>query len=117
VTMSYATEIHKNADFELRLIWKQSDGTPMDLTGMTGRIQFRLEEGAPVLLELTTENGGITLGGTAGTIDLLSRAPTHVNLPSEQEIEGDVLLFNGSATPFFLDIVAMVLPGTTRAGA
>lgn len=111
--MSYAIELRKNADFDLRVTWKQTDGTPVNLTGMTGRLQFRVDDGAPVLLDLTTENGGIALGGTAGTIDLLSRAAAHTALP-ETEVFGDLLLFNGAATHPILDFVATVLPGSTN---
>jgi hypothetical protein len=55
------------------------DGTetyvPVDLSGYTARMQVRQEVGeSTVLLELTTENGGITLGDAAGTIDLLINA-------------------------------------------
>lgn len=65
--------IYQGATFRKRLVWKAPDGTPIDLTGCTARMQVRSEvESAVVLLNLTTENGGITLGGATGTIDLLS---------------------------------------------
>lgn len=64
--------IKQGATFRKRLTWKT--GTPLvpvDLTGMTARMQVREElKSAAVLLEMTTENGGIALGGVAGTIDL-----------------------------------------------
>ena len=45
---------------------------PVDLTGYTARLQVRETLAATTtLVSLTTENGGITLGGTAGTIELL----------------------------------------------
>jgi hypothetical protein len=44
---------------------------PVDLTGCTARMQVREKYGAPVLLELTTENGGLSLRGTEGWIDVL----------------------------------------------
>lgn len=45
---------------------------PVDLTGYTARMQIRETLDATIILAtLTTENGGITLGGAAGTIDLL----------------------------------------------
>lgn len=64
--------IYQGATFRKRLRWSdKATGTPIDLTGCTARMQVRAETGSStVLLELTTENGGITLGGTAGTIDL-----------------------------------------------
>lgn len=48
-----------------------ADAVPIDLTGCLARMQVRDETDSPVVLvSLTTENGGITLGGTSGTIDL-----------------------------------------------
>ncbi len=48
---------------------------PVDLTGFTARMQIRESlESTTTLEELTTENGGITLGGTAGTVALLISA-------------------------------------------
>lgn len=63
--------IYQGATFRKRLRWtNKATGTPLDLTGCKARMQVRAEvESTEVLLELTTENGGITLGGTAGTID------------------------------------------------
>lgn len=44
---------------------------PVDLTGYTARLQIRKSLNAPdVLLELTTENGGISINPTAFTITL-----------------------------------------------
>lgn len=63
--------IYQGATFRKRLTWKSPSGVPIDLTGCTARMQVRPEVESPtVLLELTTANGGITLGGVAGTIEL-----------------------------------------------
>ncbi|WP_270175218.1 hypothetical protein [Diaphorobacter sp. ED-3] len=63
--------IYQGATFRKRLMWKAPDGTPIDLSGCTARMQVRAEVESPtVLLSLTTENGGLTLGGAAGTVDL-----------------------------------------------
>lgn len=63
--------IEQGATFKLSLVWKDSAGAPFNLTGYTARMQAR---GAltsnEVLLDLTSTNGAITLGGTAGTIDI-----------------------------------------------
>ena len=70
-------KIYQGATFTKSLTWKtapdeESAKTPVDLTGCTARMQVRAKVGASeVLLSLTTENGGIALGGTAGTIELL----------------------------------------------
>lgn len=60
------------------LTWKSPDSGgvyhPVDLTGYSARMQIRLSTAAPVIKELSTANGGITLGGAAGTLDLLLTA-------------------------------------------
>ena len=70
--------IYQGATFRKRLRWESPAGTPIDLTGATARMQVRLEKETPTaLVDLTTENGGIVLGGAAGTVDLyLSDAAT-----------------------------------------
>lgn len=86
--------IYQGATFRKRLTWQQypyptevrggvtynkttgapaslGDLQPIDLTGCTARIQVRPDiESATVLVELNTTNGGITLGGVVGTVDL-----------------------------------------------
>lgn len=65
-------EILQGATFRKRLTWKTgSPAAPVDLTGFSARMQVRGEiTDTAILIELTTVNGGITLGGAAGTIDL-----------------------------------------------
>lgn len=55
----------------LKQITYTIDDVPVNLTGYTARMQVRESHASPVVvLELTTENGRITLGGAAGTIDI-----------------------------------------------
>lgn len=65
-------KIDQGATFRKRMTWKT--GTPkvaVDLTGCTAVMQIREEvDSAAVLVELNTTDGGITLGGVNGTIDL-----------------------------------------------
>lgn len=62
--------IIKGAQFSRGWIWKPG-GVPMDFAGCSARMQVRAEkDAADVLLELTTENGGIVLGAEPGAIDL-----------------------------------------------
>ena len=62
--------IYQGATFLYNAEWR-AGGALVDLTGCTARMQVRSEVESPtVLLNLTTENGGITLGGLAGTINL-----------------------------------------------
>lgn len=65
--------------------WENEDGTPVDLTTYTATIQARynLTDSSP-FLTLSTLNGGITLGGTAGSILVnMSSAATATLTPGE----------------------------------
>ena len=103
-------EINQGATFNLAMVANTSDPSttpptvaPADLTGCTARMMIRKSYAAPTpLITLTTENGGLLLGGTAGTIDvtiaaaqtfLLSVATTNTvsaNGPPSQLYVGDL---------------------------
>jgi hypothetical protein len=73
-------EHNQGATFRRTLVWRQpasdedlpeTPGDPVDLTGWSARMQLRVEVDADdVALELTTDNGRITLGGPDGDITL-----------------------------------------------
>lgn len=56
---------------------------PKDLTGYTARMQIRDKTDNSLAHELTTENGGITLGGVLGTVDLVIDKTDVADLPSK----------------------------------
>lgn len=64
--------IEQGTTFSQQLIWKDGASALINLTGYTARMQVRATIAAPdpPLVTLTTENGGIALGGAAGTITL-----------------------------------------------
>ncbi len=67
----YDLYIEQGATFTKIITWKDSAGDPIDLTGFVARMQIRQTISASaVLYSATTENGGITLGGAAGTITI-----------------------------------------------
>jgi hypothetical protein len=67
---NYDLCIQQGATFRRVLSWKQ-DGALVDLSNFTARMQIRATaEAATALIDLTTENNRIALGGTAGTITL-----------------------------------------------
>ena len=67
---SFDFTIEQGATFNLVMTWK-IDNVPVNLTNWTARLQARVDvEDTEVVLNLTTENGGITLGGALGTITL-----------------------------------------------
>ena len=64
--------IDQGSDFSIKVTWRTGEPpTPVDLTGCTAEAQIReYLESPDTLIELTTSNGGITLGGTAGTVEI-----------------------------------------------
>jgi hypothetical protein len=71
MTAEYDITIRQGSTYRLPIIWKDSNGEPINLTGYVARMQVRPGVCSPdVIVELTTANGRITLGGSTGTIDL-----------------------------------------------
>lgn len=63
VAVVYDFEVEQGIDREQIFIYKDSENVPIDLTGYKARMQLRPNVlSSTVLLELTTENGGILLG-------------------------------------------------------
>jgi len=72
-------KIYQGASFSNVTTWQTgTPAAPVNLTGCTARMQARAKiSDSATLLNLTTENGGIELGGTAGTVTInISAADT-----------------------------------------
>jgi hypothetical protein len=65
----YNITVEKGATFRLQLAYKDSTGTPFDLTGWIARMQIRAHQrDTTTLVSLTSGGGGITVGTTDGLI-------------------------------------------------
>lgn len=62
--------IEQGANFDVSITYYDSAGSAVNLTSYTARAKFRPTYDDTPILTLTTENGGIALGGTAGTITI-----------------------------------------------
>lgn len=95
--------IQQGATFQHVLTWKTGPiPTPVDLTGWTARMQIRDNVSAvAVLLELTTENGRIALGGVAGTITLNVNAADTAAIQWTKGVF-DLELVNPALTPVYV---------------
>lgn len=63
--------IEQGATFQLELIWKNPDTTPINLTGYTARMQVRKKHtDSTKILDLTTQNGKIVLTPLQGKINV-----------------------------------------------
>ena len=73
--------LEQGATFRKRLTWTDKTGAAIDLTGCTAHMQIRLQpHEAVALADLTTSNGGITITGSAGVVDLLLTATQTASL-------------------------------------
>lgn len=66
----YDMTIYQGASFDRTFTWQTGNpATNVNLTGYTGRMQIRQTVASPsTVLELTTSNGRMTFGGSAGTV-------------------------------------------------
>jgi hypothetical protein len=82
---TFSFTIEKGTTFSLPITWYSTppdpiaeppvEGVPINLTGFTARMQVRATIDSPTILHsFTTENGGIVLGGAAGTVTLQASA-------------------------------------------
>lgn len=73
----YPLKLDQGETFRLALVYAlPGDGpdafpVPIDITGARAKMQVREKYGSPVLAEATTENGGITIEGPDGRIELV----------------------------------------------
>ena len=75
----------QGATFSKTITWKIDD-IPVDLTSYTARMKAKDKHktNCDPIVDITTENGGITLGGEEGTIELLINASeTELFYPKE----------------------------------
>ena len=92
----YNITCEQGATFDLQLTWKGSDGSLVNVTGYTARMQVKKSRTDTTnVVSLTTENSRIVLGGAAGTIDLTIDATTTAALDVGQFVY-DLELINGS---------------------
>lgn len=65
----YDIAIYQGSTYSQQFTWKDQNGAAINLTGYSARMKVRPGvDSATVLLDLTTANAKITLGGVAGTI-------------------------------------------------
>jgi hypothetical protein len=87
----------QGATFTQRLTWK-IDGNPVNLTGYTARMKVKNTIRNNVVVSIT-HLSGITLGGSAGTIDLaISAADTTTLIPGKYSYDLELVAPGGTVT-------------------
>lgn len=111
---TYNIVADQGATFSQQLLWKGSNGSPVNLSGYTARMSVRTVPASnTVAISLTTENGRITLGGAAGTINLLVAASDMVTLTDGIYVY-DLEMVTGSTVTRLVMGTFLVRPEVTR---
>lgn len=113
---SVTIDVHAGATFSKR--WTPT-GTPWNLTGYTARSKFRTEYTSSTSLLDLADGTGITLGGTAGWVQIDLTATQTASLGAavahaETVLVFDLELVNGSDVTRFCNGLATVYPESTR---
>ncbi len=112
----YTLYLYQGATFTRIITWKDESGALVDLTGFTARLHMRetLDAATP-FLALTTENGGITLGGVAGTITLFASATDTAAIAAKQGVyDLELVAGNGTTVTRLIEGFVMVAQEVTR---
>lgn len=115
VAGSHDITIEQGATFKLNIIWRDPAEAPINLTGYTARMQVRQRYASDdPLLNLTTENGGITLGGVAGTIAVVASAAATADISVRAGVyDLEVVSAGGEVTRLIQGCVT-ITPEVTR---
>jgi hypothetical protein len=99
--------------FAEQLTWSIDD-SPVDLDTYTARMQVREKyTSSQKILDLTTENGGIILGGSEGTIDIAINSEETAGLFAKTYVY-DLELISSSTVTRLLEGNFIVTPEVTR---
>ena len=111
---TYDILIEQGATYSQVVTYKES-GVAVNLTGYTARMQVRSTlESATTVVELTTANGRITLGGAAGTITLTISATDTASLTAGRGVYDLELVSGSGIVTRLLQGVATISRNVTR---
>jgi hypothetical protein len=111
---TYDILIEQGATYSQVITYKEA-GVAVNLTGYTARMQVRSTlESATTVVELTTANGRIALGGTAGTITLTIASTDTAALTSGRGVYDLELVSGSGIVTRLLQGVATISRNVTR---
>lgn len=110
----YDIEIEQGATWSRTITVEDPDGTPIDLTGYSARMQVRSSYDAQTaLLSLSSPSGGISIDPLTGTLALTATAAQTAAMPAGIHVY-DLELVIGTAVDRLLAGRARVSPEATR---
>jgi hypothetical protein len=104
--------IEQGADFSKRLVWRDKNKRPINLSGYTAKMQIRTSaSSSEVLFELSTANGRISMPGS-GVIELsIAANDTDTIKPGVYDVK---LYAPGGQEIRLIEGKVTVSPGVTR---
>jgi len=107
--------IEQGATFVLNLVWRDANDALINISGYTARMQVRATHRSEVkLLDFTTENGAITLGGALGTIAVVGLATLTDDVPARPAVYDLELISPSGVVTRLIEGYATVTPEVTR---
>ena len=97
---TYDFQIEQGATLLKPIVWKDSSGTPINLTGYTAKMQVRSSVTSPtVLLELSTANNRLTINPSTGTVTMIFSATTTAAITwSRGKYDLELTSYDGTVT-------------------
>lgn len=111
----YNFTLDQGATWNLEVIYKNANNAVINLTNYTAALQIRKAYDASVVaLDLTTTNGGITITGAQGKIDITATATQTAAIVSGDYVF-DLEIASGGVVSRILQGTVCVSPEVTRA--
>jgi hypothetical protein len=104
----------QGATWKLALAYNNSDGDPIDLTNYSARMQARPAYTSDDVVLNLANGSGITLGGTAGTINLLVAATATAAIGAAQYVYDMELVSGSGEVTRLIEGTLVVTPEVTR---
>lgn len=104
----------QGATWKLALTYTNAQGVPVNLTNYTARMQARSSYDSTAVALNLTSGSGITLGGTAGSINLLVAASTTATIGAAQYVYDMELISDSNEVTRLLEGTLVVTPEVTR---
>ena len=104
---------YQGASFDRTLTWK-IDGTAVNLTGYSARMQVRSTYSSSTAVVSLTDGSGITLGGAAGTIVIEITAATTAGIAEGQYVYDLELVSGSGAVTRLVEGTFIVDPEVTK---
>ncbi len=113
----YDLQVETGATFQLSMVWKDSLGAPINLSGYSAKMQFRTSPSdTTVVMEASTVAGTIVLGGSLGTISVtIPAATTGLISDTIQQLVYDLIVTSpGGVVTRLVQGKAYISPEVTR---